>query len=141
MSRMLLLRAGGEELALETAALREVVDAPPLHAVPGRRRLLLGAINLHGRILPVIDLPALVGTPVAGFDPRLVVLDAGDEMLALAVSAVGRIVPFEVAELQLPPAGEAGYLLAGVLELEARRVGLLDPRALVERLATTYSNK
>lgn len=141
MSRVLLLRAGSREFALETAALLEVVDAPAVHAVPGARRLLLGAVNLHGRVLPVVDLALLVGEPGETPDPRLVALEAGDEVLVFAVSALDRMAAFETDELQLPPVGEEGELLAGVMEFEGRWVGLLDPRALAERLATIYMNE
>jgi purine-binding chemotaxis protein CheW len=137
---MLLFRVGSEQYGLGIEAIQEVADDPPLYAVPHHGSCLLGAINLHGRILPVIDLPALLG--MAGApprDPRLVILAPEFHGLALAVSGVGRILPYEAADLQLPPGGESSRAVAGVLEIATQPVYLLDIGAVVERLETIYA--
>lgn len=135
---LLLFRVGDEQYGLELEALQEVADNPPLYPVPQGGDFLLGAINLHGRILPVIDLPALFGMAAPPRDPRLVVLSPEFHSLALAVSGVGRIVPFEAAALQLPPVGLELPAVAGVIEIALQRVNLLDAGAVVERLQGLY---
>ncbi len=139
MPRMLLFQVGGEQYGLEIEAIQEVADDPPLHDVPQRGAFLLGAVNLHGRVLPVIDLPALLGMAGAPRDPRLLVLTPKYHGLALAVSGIGRMLPFDVADLQLPLGDEGFRAIAGVVATAAQPVYLLDVGAIVERLETIYA--
>ena len=139
MPRLLLFRVGAEQYGLEIETLQEVADDPQLHAVPQGGPFLLGAINLHGRVLPVIDLPALLGMAGAPRDPRLLVLAPEFHALALAVSGVGRMLPFDVADLQLPPDDERFRAVAGVVATADQAVLLLDVGAVVERLETIYT--
>lgn len=139
MPRMLLFTVGHGHYGLELEALQEVADDPLRHYVPGTGNVLAGAVNVHGRILPVIDLPLLLGAADAVRDQRLVVLGPQFHGLALVVSAVGRIVPFEAENLELPVGDEGGGLVAGVVEVDSLRINLLDPGAVVERLETIYA--
>ena len=141
MPRLLLFRVGDLQYGLEIAAIQEVADDPPLYAIPQGGRHLLGAVNLHGRVLPVIDLPGLLGLDAAPRDPRLVVLGPECHSLVLAVSAIGRIVAFEAADLRLPTDEERERAVAGVVAAGALAdpVNLLDAGAVVERLETIYA--
>ncbi len=137
MPLMLLFRVGHLPYGLELETIQEVADDPPHYPVPAGRDPLLGAVNLHGRVLPVIDLPKLLGIPAAALDLRLVVLNTDLHVLALAVSAVGRIVSFDAADLASP--GEAAApAVAGVVAIDSQPVHLLDVDAVVERLETLY---
>jgi purine-binding chemotaxis protein CheW len=138
MPLMLLFRIGTLAYGLEIESIQEVADDPPRYPVPASRGPLLGAINLHGRVLPVIDLPAALGIAAATLDQRLIVLNADLHALAMAVSAVGRIVPFETGDLA-PPADDAtGRAVAGIVEIDAQQVNLLDVDAVIERLESIY---
>jgi len=141
MPRMLLFRVGFDQYGLEIEAIQEVADDPPLYCVPQTSAYLLGAVNLHGRVLPVIDLPALLDLAEAPRDQRLVVLGPEFHSLALAVSGVGRIAAFEAADLRLPSADERLKAIAGVIETgeQRERVNLLDAGAVVERLEIIYA--
>ncbi|NJC88718.1 MAG: hypothetical protein FIB02_09350 [Desulfuromonas sp.] len=141
MPRMLLFRVGPDQYGLEIEALQEVADDPPLYRVPQAGAFLLGAINLHGRVLPVIDLAALLDVAALGRDQRLVVLGPEFHSLALAVSGVGRIAAFEAADLRLPSADERLKAIAGVIAIgeQGERVNLLDAGAVVERLEIIYA--
>jgi chemotaxis signal transduction protein len=59
--------------------------------------------------------------------------------LALAVSRIGRMLPFDVADLQLPLGDEGFRAIAGVVATAAQPVYLLDVGAIVERLETIYA--
>lgn len=141
MPRLLLFRIGSEQYGLEIEALQEVADDPRLYLLPLSAPYLLGAVNLHGRVLPVVDLPALLGTAPAPRDQRLLILNFEFYGLALAVSGVGRIASFEAADLRLPTAEEQGRAVAGVIEAgePPEPINLLDPRLVVERLENLYA--
>jgi purine-binding chemotaxis protein CheW len=136
---LLLLQIGGEHYGLKLKALQEVADGPRVYSVPQGGEFLLGTINLHGRILPVIDLPALLGFAGAPRDQRLVVLSPEFHSLALAVSEVGRIVPFDAVDLQPTAAASELPAVTGVVEIAAQPVNLLDAGAIVKQLQNLYA--
>lgn len=136
-----LFRIGATTYGLETGSIRELVDQPQIYRVPGAGAFLLGVINLHGQVLPVIDLPGLLG--VDGLPPgrQLVVLGPEFHSLALAVSAIGRTDVCHAEAAQLPTAADRTNAVGGVVEVAElpERVNLLDAGAIVERLKTIYA--
>lgn len=139
--RLQLFRIGNTSYGLEIGSIQDVVDDPPLYSVPQTGPFLLGVINLHGQVLPVIDLPGLLGVDVPPRDQRLVVLTPELHSLALAVSGLGRIATFAPGELRQPTAAERVNAIAGVVALAGSQeaVNLLDASAVVERLTTIYA--
>jgi purine-binding chemotaxis protein CheW len=141
MPRILLLRIDGATYGLEIESIQELVDNPPWYSVPQTGAFLLGVINLRGQVLPVIDLPGLLGMTAGPRDQRLVVLSPEFHRLALTVSGIGRIAICEAAELHQPTADQRARAVAGVVEIGGLegRVNLLDAGAVVERLKTIYA--
>lgn len=141
MPQLQLFRIGNSSYGLEIGSIQDVVDDPPLYSVPQTGPFLLGVINLHGQVLPVIDLPGLLGVDDPPRDPKLVVLGHEFHSLALAVSGFGRIVAFESEALRLPTADEQANAIAGVVAIAGREeaVNLLNAAAVVERLKTIYA--
>lgn len=108
MEQALLFSLGTVHCALEVAQIQEIVESPPFYYIPLAPTVIPGAINFHGNILPVIDLPAWLGMADSLRDRRVIVLAAALCSLALTVTAVRRIVPLDSDELM--PAGEDGPL-------------------------------
>jgi purine-binding chemotaxis protein CheW len=71
-----------ERHAIEVEYLVEVVPAEPLAPVPGAPPLVLGLLNLRGRVLPVLD---ALATEAQRF---LVVVGAGDAAFGIAATAI-----------------------------------------------------
>lgn len=135
MEQVLVFRLGEELLALEVAHLQEVVESPRYHYVPLAPAAFLGAINFHGSILPVIDLAACLGIAGDQRDGRIIVLAAALCPLALAVSAVRRIVPLD-AEALLPPrtVGPLAGCSRAAFSLDDEMINLLDAARLLASL-------
>ena len=85
---------------LEIAAVQEIVEDPVLHQVPRARGVLRGAINFHGQVLAVIDLPDLLGIASTQRDHRLVVLSPAFKSVVLTVGRIQRIAEIDLSELQ-----------------------------------------
>jgi len=137
MERLLTFRLGGEIYGLEVAHIQEVVEAPPLYYIPRAPAMVLGAMNFHGSILPVLDLTACLGFGDGERDHRIIVLTPGDAQLALAVSALAGIVPF--GEESLLPAQEdqvATACIRSVLPDRGEMINLLDLERLLGSLET-----
>jgi purine-binding chemotaxis protein CheW len=98
--------------------------------VPGAPPALRGVLNVHGAVVPVVDVRARLGLPSRplGADAHLVLARAGDRLVALEVDRVLEI--REVAEADVEPRGAWG----GGSPLVAGAVKLGDGVALVQAL-------
>lgn len=84
-----LVTLAGLEAALPLRALREVVPCPEdLARLPARTDGLLGAMALRDLVVPVLDLGARLGAPVAPGDGHVVVVVCDDDRM-LGVLAEG----------------------------------------------------
>ena len=96
----MLIAVGPRRCALPVGDVAEVATCQPLHTIPGAPSVLAGAMNSHGRILPVVSLASLWGLPPeTGCDTKLIVFDNWLADMALLADDVLAIVPLsEVLE-------------------------------------------
>jgi chemotaxis signal transduction protein len=114
---------GAARYAIELRWVREVVSLGFVTHVPSAPPALGGVCNLHGAIVPVLDVAVLLdGRP--GLPPRqgdgAVVLEVDDQLCALRVDQVDHVA-------SLHASGGA------VTDATGRRVQLLEPPALIRR--------
>ncbi len=91
---VLAFKVGGERYAVEVEAVFQVVDATGLTPLPATPPWVLGAILARTRVVPVLDLRALLGLEGGGMSDltKVVVLEDVGELFAVAVEDVeGRI--------------------------------------------------
>ena len=114
---------GAARYAVELRWVREVVSLGFVTNVPSAPAALGGVCNLHGQILPVLDIAVLLdgrpGLPARQGDGALVI-EAEDQLCALRVDQVDHVA-------SLHASGGA------VTDATGRRVQLLDPPALIRR--------
>lgn len=60
-----IIQLGGQQYALPTSAVRELVRIKELTPVPGSPSYIRGLLNLRGTVLPVIDLRVCMGLPTS----------------------------------------------------------------------------
>jgi purine-binding chemotaxis protein CheW len=123
--------AAGETYALAAARVREMLAPPPHTALPHAPRSVLGLVNLRGRLVPVIDLRARLGLPdaAAGAERRLLVCEAGGDVVGLLVDALEEVFPARPRDIEpIPPLGAAARseALAGVVARPRGPALLLD---------------
>lgn len=98
-------RVGGERYAVRLAEVEQVVESTGLVHLPGAPRAVLGALNVGGQVVVVVDPRQLL--PLQGLSDlaRVVVVRGGDGAFGLAVEAVeGRL---ELPASALGPALDA----------------------------------
>ena len=123
---LLLFRLGGdangdrsELFGINVFKVREIVAMPALTAVAGAHPHLLGVVNLRGQIIPVIDLPALVGCiPKTGLNIMLVTEYARSTQ-AFAVESVEEIVRLDWKQVLSAEASGVGGLITSIARLES----------------------
>jgi len=101
MELVLIFKLADEWFGLEVNDLQEIVESPELNYVPRSPDWILGAMNFHGNIVPVLDLAKYMGLADSAYGDRVVVLPIGQKALALGVSGIHRIVPLD-PDLMLP---------------------------------------
>ncbi len=120
---------GSARYAVELRWVREVVTLGFVTAVPTAPPVLGGVCNLHGAILPVLDVGVLLDQP-PGPPPRqgdgALVLEAEGTVCALRVDQVDHVAT-------LVDTGE------GVIDAGGRPLVLLDPVRLVRRAVELVS--
>lgn len=129
LRNVIVFAIGAVRYALELRWVREVVSLGFVTNVPSAPPALGGVCNLHGTILPVIDLGALLDGPLgptARQGDGALVLEMDGVLCALRVDQVDH-----VASLY-----ETG---GAVLDAAGRSLTLLDPARLVRRAVELVS--
>lgn len=100
---------GKEVFAMDIRTVREIIQYGPLTPVPLMPDFVRGVINLRGAVVPVIDLHARFGRPVAEIGKKtcIVIFDAvrdGERTeLGLLVDAVSEVVDIPAGQIEPPP--------------------------------------
>jgi purine-binding chemotaxis protein CheW len=134
MELTLIFTLGEEFYGLEIDAIQEIIENPALHHVPLAGGVLNGAINFHGQILAVIDLPKLLGFTAEERDHRYVVLTPALRSMVLSVSGVIHIARLDLSSLQPASAEAVDNAIRGVAYLEDKTVNLLDTDKVINQL-------
>ncbi|MDT8443481.1 MAG: chemotaxis protein CheW [Desulfuromonadales bacterium] len=134
MTLTLIFALGEADYGLEIDAIQEIIEDPPLHYVPRASGSLIGAINFHGQVLAVIDLPGLLGFSSEKRDHRQLVLTPRCKSLVLTVSNIQKIVQLDLATLQPPPANSESGAIRGVASLDEMKINLLDTDKVINQL-------
>ena len=90
MPAYVLFETASQTFALPAADVRQVLRMAAPERVPGAPATLRGLLNVHGSLVPVLDLRARLGLPSRPPDPdsHLLLALAGDRLVALEVDRV-----------------------------------------------------
>jgi len=128
--RALLLPVAYETYAVELSQLRAVVGEPRIFPIPTAPKHVLGAMNVRGEIVAVLDTAALLG--IGGLETYEFVAVIDHDLGAIALAAEGRPVTGQLGE-QVAPADLLGT--AGTFAVESGVATLLDLRVLLSPVA------
>lgn len=134
MIQILPFRLGEGQYGLELSRIQEVVDDAEVFYLPGAPREILGAINLHGRILPVLDLPLQFGFAKGPRAKRMIVTSGQDCPLALAVNSVQSVVNAEEQEMKPCETVIEKECVTHVVDQGGKRIRLVDLDLLRDRI-------
>lgn len=111
--------ASGEEFALPASGIREVISSPPdrITPIPNVSPLLLGTLNVRGRVIWVADLGQFLGEITSLSTDRaeisVIAVEDQDTMLGLAVERIIGMDWLDIDDIQMPtnvPDGMAPFL-------------------------------
>lgn len=132
--RMIALRSGARWLAVPAEGVREVVTLESITKVPGVGDRILGVALIRGRLVPVVDLPGVLGIARSGGNaaatrPRLVVLARDDDEVGIIADETRGVL-----ELPVVTTTVAG-LIRGELRWQGHMVAVLESDAIVAMVA------
>lgn len=129
MNAYVRFRIAEEAYAVSVLNVLEVASLGEVTPVPGAPREILGVRNLRGKILPVIDLAALLGTRRTQPPARLLVAESQGCQAGLAIDEVT-----EVGEFADPAEDAESALLVGTMLEEGDLIGVLNMPAVMNAL-------
>ena len=121
---LLLFRLGAdgggqrEVYGINVFKVREALVMPPITVMPGAPQHVLGVANIRGQIVPVIDLPAVVGCK-PGARNILIVTEYERSVQGFAVEEVEEIVRLEWSKVLSAEANAVGGMVTSIARLDA----------------------
>jgi purine-binding chemotaxis protein CheW len=108
-SQYLIFSLGGEQFAVGTLRVREIIEYGNISAVPMVPAFIRGVINLRGAVVPVIDLNARFGRQRTDASRRtcIVILEVASEegthVMGIIVDAVSAVRHIDESNVEPPP--------------------------------------
>ena len=132
---LLLFRLGPRQLfGVNVFKVLEVVPRPPLFTLPQLSAAFVGAADVRGRTVPVLDLARAIGHDTGDAPPPgyLVVTEFNRSVQGFLVAAVDRIVNIAVEDIKAPPdLGGEGHYLTGVTRHHGELIQLIDVESVL----------
>jgi len=138
---------GGEAFAIGIMAVKEIIEFAGITEVPMMPECIRGVINLRGAVVPVMDLAARFGRPLAVPGKRTCIViveteqDGERQVTGVVVDSVSAVLDIAASEIEPAPSFGTrirGDFIAGMGKLNGKFVILLnvDHVLALEALAT-----
>jgi purine-binding chemotaxis protein CheW len=125
-------RSGGQDYALETRFVHEVLRGVELTPLPGAPAVLRGLTLLRGEVLPAVELAPLFGRPASGTVGMLLVVGSARPELGLCVEEVEEVLHLPREGLLPPPAALEAETRGLVSSIHRDGLILLEGEALLK---------
>ena len=140
LRELLTFRAGAQDFCIDIMMVREIRGWTPATLLPHAPPFVLGVINLHGAVVPVVDLAARLGLPPAEPDARhmIVIAVIGAQTVGFLVNAVSDIIGIRPSQVQPTPdvtSAAAGAFIEGVIVTEDRMLRVIDIQKVLPKTA------
>ena len=111
----------------------EVMRTPAITWMPGSSATVRGVADVRGKVIPVMDLATVLGTPSQESDQYLIVTEYNRSLQGFLVGGIERIVHLDVSDV-LPPGEDAPYLTA-ITRVDNKWVQILDVEQVLAEVA------
>lgn len=128
-----------ELFGINVFKVREVLVLPHITELAQSHEHLLGVANIRGQLIPVIDLPAVVGCNPRKGRTILMVTEYNRTVQAFAVEEVNEIVRLDWNQVLPADASQGGALITGIARLdgaqaESRLAQVLDVEQILKNV-------
>jgi purine-binding chemotaxis protein CheW len=134
--KVLVFTLDREHFAVDIADAKEVLELARITKIPYVPGFIVGAMNLRGELLTVIDIRALLGLPQAGRldEAKVIVTDVTGAAVGLLADTVQGTLDLPLDEIQKPLLtldGSAQNHMRGQIQLADHILVLLDLKRLL----------
>lgn len=131
LEKLLVFAVGRRRYAIPIHDISQIIEEQSVTPVPHAPTFLLGIFSLRGRIVSVLDAALRLGLPSEGEAqaPKVVVLDAGEELFGIRVHAIDQVVEVDLGTLEPPPESfltQGQEFVEGVFHHRERTVSFLN---------------
>jgi two-component system chemotaxis response regulator CheV len=141
---LLLFRIDGHQrFGINVFKVQEVIQCPPLTAVPQSHPVVLGVAKLRGRTISIIDLSRAIGAAaVRDAQGKFVIVgEYNRKVQGFLVDSVDRIVNMNWEEILPPPKGAAdGTYLTAVTQVDEELVAIIDVEKVLNEVVGGQSD-
>lgn len=128
---------GGERFGVDLAAIREFKDIVQIHPIPCCPTHILGAINLRGELVTLLDVRSALHLTTSGScGNKALIGTLGDQAVAVAVDDIDDVTYLPAGDLKPPPSlllEHHGSEIIGSVEYAGQVMAVLDLHALLAR--------
>jgi purine-binding chemotaxis protein CheW len=126
----------GKVLGVDIVKVQEILRMVEVTPFPRMPEFALGAINLRGRIVPVINLRRKLGLPDRPPGPRTcnLLVRAGDQVIGFLVDEVSEVLDIPADHLESPDRGPAwmrSEIFSALGKLPGKLLVILNPDRLL----------
>ena len=131
---ILLARIDGTQVGFSAAAVVEIVRAVAIAPLSGAPGVIEGAINLHGQIVPVVDIRQRLALPPAAVSPEqfFIALETSDRVIVVRVDDVDDVTEIAASSLEMPSSlSPVLQRLKGIAAVESGALVIYDVDAFL----------
>lgn len=126
----------GKVLGVDILKVQEILRMVEITPFPKMPDFALGAINLRGRIVPVVNLRRKLGLPDRPPGPKTcnLLVHAGGQIIGFLVDEVSEVLEISASAIQSPEQGPAWMrsdLFSGIGKFPGRLLMILNPDKLL----------
>ena len=128
--QLVVFSLGAEEYALPIEAVHEIIRYTEPRSVASSVGWIRGVISLRGKIVPVYDLAARLGSGGAqGEDQKIVIVETATDRAGVIVDDVQEVLTIGTEQLEAVPSADGGCIEA-IAKVDDRLIVLLNAAGL-----------
>jgi len=137
---VLTFQLAAQRYGLPVTAVNQIIEIVAITHLPQMPQGIQGAINVHGRVVPVIDLRLRFGLDCMPYHLHtpLILVEAGDQLLALIVDAVHEVVEVALPTHDAPSVVQCGQELIPLIDV-VHLLNQQEQQQLAQRLPASSS--
>jgi len=137
---LLLFKLGGiQRYGINVFKVKEVLQCPPLTAIPKLHPAVRGIAHVRGETISIIDLNLATGSsrPIDNIEERFIIITEYNRSIqGFLVGSVERIININWEDILPPPDGVGRYnYLTAVTEIDGDLVEILDVEKILDEIA------
>ncbi len=129
---------------VNVAKVEEVRYLPEYRSIPQTSKKFMGFFNLRGKVIPIIDLPEMLGAPpVTIQNPQIIVMHFHERVLGFLVERVIKIIRLSWGNIIPPPCSFEHHPVVGVVVEPGREedlIQLIDFEKIMEEIAPVFKS-